>query len=63
MQITRLGHAAVLVESAGRRVLIDPGAFSSPAAFTRPTAVCSGTRVTLGSGSALLFLESLVELT
>lgn len=34
MQITRLGHAAVLVEAAGRRVLIDPGAFSSPAAFT-----------------------------
>ncbi len=33
MQITRFGHAAVLVESAGRRVLIDPGAFSSPATF------------------------------
>lgn len=28
MQITHLGHAAVLVETAGQRVLIDPGAFS-----------------------------------
>ena len=28
MQITQLGHSAVLVEVADRRVLIDPGAFS-----------------------------------
>ena len=28
MQITQLGHSAVLVETAGNRVLIDPGAFS-----------------------------------
>ncbi|MFV0532071.1 MAG: MBL fold metallo-hydrolase [Cumulibacter sp.] len=29
MQITHLGHSAVLVESAGVRILIDPGAFSA----------------------------------
>lgn len=28
MQISHLGHAAVLVETAGARILIDPGAFS-----------------------------------
>ena len=28
MQITHLGHAAVLVETAGRRVLFDPGNYS-----------------------------------
>ncbi|MDF1705098.1 MAG: MBL fold metallo-hydrolase [Aeromicrobium sp.] len=33
MQITRFGHAAVLVESSGRRILVDPGVFSSPAVF------------------------------
>lgn len=33
MQITRFGHAAVLVEAAGRRVLIDPGAFSAADVF------------------------------
>lgn len=30
MQITHLGHAAVLVEVADRRILIDPGNFSTP---------------------------------
>lgn len=33
MDVTRFGHAAVLVEADGRRVLIDPGAFSLPGAF------------------------------
>jgi len=33
MQITRFGHAAVLVETAGARILIDPGAFSPDAPF------------------------------
>lgn len=33
MEVTRFGHAAVLVEAAGTRILIDPGAFSSPATF------------------------------
>jgi L-ascorbate metabolism protein UlaG (beta-lactamase superfamily) len=33
MQITRFGHAAVLVEAAGARILIDPGAFSEDAVF------------------------------
>lgn len=33
MEITRFGHAAVLVEAAGTRVLIDPGTFSSEEAF------------------------------
>ncbi|HUQ00651.1 MAG TPA: MBL fold metallo-hydrolase [Aeromicrobium sp.] len=33
MRVTRFGHSAVLVESAGQRVLIDPGAFSSPDVF------------------------------
>jgi L-ascorbate metabolism protein UlaG (beta-lactamase superfamily) len=33
MHVTRFGHSAVLVESAGQRVLIDPGAFSSPDVF------------------------------
>ncbi len=33
MQITRFGHAAVLVESADTRVLIDPGVFSSDETF------------------------------
>ncbi len=33
MQITRFGHAAVLVEAADTRVLIDPGAFSLDATF------------------------------
>jgi len=33
MQITRFGHAAVLVESADTRILIDPGSFSLDAAF------------------------------
>ncbi|SKB10334.1 L-ascorbate metabolism protein UlaG, beta-lactamase superfamily [Aeromicrobium choanae] len=33
MDVTRFGHAAVLVEAAGSRTLIDPGAFSLPATF------------------------------
>jgi L-ascorbate metabolism protein UlaG (beta-lactamase superfamily) len=33
MQITRFGHAAVLVEAAGARVLVDPGSFSADATF------------------------------
>src|SRR5215212_5324645 len=33
MQITRFGHAAVLVEAADTRILIDPGAFSLDATF------------------------------
>jgi L-ascorbate metabolism protein UlaG (beta-lactamase superfamily) len=33
MHVTRFGHSAVLVEAAGQRVLIDPGAFSSQDAF------------------------------
>jgi len=33
MQITRFGHATVLVETADTRILIDPGAFSPDAPF------------------------------
>lgn len=33
MDVTRFGHAAVLVEAAGARVLFDPGSFSTPATF------------------------------
>lgn len=33
MQITRFGHAAVLVEAADTRILIDPGAFSVDEVF------------------------------
>jgi len=33
MHVTRFGHSALLVEAAGQRVLIDPGAFSSPDVF------------------------------
>lgn len=33
MQITRFGHAALLVESGGTRVLIDPGTFSGDETF------------------------------
>lgn len=33
MQITRYGHAALLVEAAGSRILIDPGAFSEASVF------------------------------
>src|SRR4051794_15923842 len=33
MHVTRFGHSAVLVEVAGQRILIDPGAFSSPDVF------------------------------
>lgn len=33
MDVTRFGHAAVLVEAAGARVLLDPGAFSLPTTF------------------------------
>lgn len=29
MQITHLGHSCVLIETAGQRVLVDPGAFST----------------------------------
>lgn len=34
MQITRYGHAAVLVELGGTRILVDPGIFSRDDAFT-----------------------------
>jgi L-ascorbate metabolism protein UlaG (beta-lactamase superfamily) len=30
MRITHLGHACLLVEAGGQRILLDPGAFSSP---------------------------------
>ena len=33
VKISRFGHAAVLVETAGTRLLIDPGVFSPPEAF------------------------------
>lgn len=33
MDVTRFGHAAVLVETAGARILFDPGTFSTPATF------------------------------
>lgn len=33
MQITRFGHATVLIEAGGARILIDPGVFSDDAAF------------------------------
>lgn len=33
MEITRLGHAAVLVATDETRVLVDPGAFSDPSTF------------------------------
>lgn len=33
MQITRFGHSAVLVDVAGKRILIDPGAFSDGDVF------------------------------
>ncbi|AXT86804.1 hypothetical protein C6I20_07020 [Aeromicrobium sp. A1-2] len=33
MQITRFGHAAILVEAADTRILIDPGTFSLDATF------------------------------
>jgi L-ascorbate metabolism protein UlaG (beta-lactamase superfamily) len=33
MIITRFGHAALLVEVAGARILIDPGTYSTPSAF------------------------------
>jgi len=33
MLITRFGHAAILVEVAGRRLLIDPGSYTSDDAF------------------------------
>ncbi|MBX3030252.1 MAG: MBL fold metallo-hydrolase [Chloroflexi bacterium] len=34
MNIQRLGHAAILVEMAGTRILIDPGSYSSDDAFS-----------------------------
>jgi L-ascorbate metabolism protein UlaG (beta-lactamase superfamily) len=33
MRVTRFGHSAVLIEAAGQRVLVDPGAFSSTEVF------------------------------
>lgn len=33
MIITRFGHAAILVEAAGSRILLDPGSYTSDAAF------------------------------
>jgi L-ascorbate metabolism protein UlaG (beta-lactamase superfamily) len=33
MRVTRFGHSAVLVESTGQRILVDPGAFSSSDVF------------------------------
>lgn len=34
VKISRFGHAAVLVEASGTRLLIDPGVFSPPETFT-----------------------------
>ena len=33
MQVTRFGHAALLVEAVGQRILIDPGVFSAAETF------------------------------
>ncbi|MGY1653669.1 MBL fold metallo-hydrolase [Geodermatophilus sp. SYSU D01119] len=39
MQLTKHGHACVVLEDDGRRLVVDPGAFTDPAALEGATAV------------------------
>ncbi|MGY1716711.1 MBL fold metallo-hydrolase [Geodermatophilus sp. SYSU D01106] len=39
MQLTKHGHACVVLEDDGRRLVVDPGAFTDPAALDGATAV------------------------
>jgi L-ascorbate metabolism protein UlaG (beta-lactamase superfamily) len=39
MELTKYGHACVVLSEEGRRLVIDPGAFTSPAALDGATAV------------------------